>query len=179
MEFKPERKESEPIVENVRVALVHRGKFLVLEKSPDSKNPGALEFAGGKVDEVTGSSSTEEEQKVAAYTEILEETGIDVRNFPMEHVDDYKTYFEATGKDGIKKEYRRLVHLWLVRLPDGEEFPVTVSETTEDKHSNYHWLSQDELISAATTLEENPHTEKKQYMLAKNSRPIKKLLERM
>lgn len=183
MEFKPEKQEREPEIENVRVALFHKGKFLVLEKSANSKNPNALEFPGGKVDHMEGETSTMEEQKDAAMREIQEETHIDVSRFPMEHVEDYSVYFETQKQDGSRKPHRRRVHLFFIRIPDEEEIGVTIDTLknvegmSEDKHSGYYWLTPEELAAKATQLEGNETTGEKTYPLTRNSRRLTKLFE--
>ena len=183
MEFSPENQEDVPVVETVRAALFHRGKFLILQKDKTARNAGALEFPGGKVDKISGTTSTAEEQKQATMEEVQEETGISIKNFPIEEIDKFSLYFEATEKDGAKKKYRRLVHLFLIRLPDEQEFTLKINETknaqgeSEDKHADYRWVSPEDLVESATVLKENPETKEKVYPLTQNSRHIKKLLK--
>lgn len=183
MESKLENQEAVPVVETVRVALFHRGKFLILEKDASSRNPGALEFPGGGIDNIKGKTSTEQEQKQTVIEEVQQETGINVEELPIEKVESFGIYYEALEKNGVKKKYRRLIHLFLVRLPDIEDIITKVNKTIdaegelEDKHENYKWVLPEELINSATSLRENPHTREKVYPLTQNSRHIKELLK--
>lgn len=183
MEFSLENKEQVPVVETVRGALFHRGKFLMLEKDVDSNNPGALEFSGGKIDEIAGKISTLEEQKQAVIDEVGQETKIDIKNISFEKVDEFENYFEVQKPDGTKKQYKRKTHLFLVRLPDDQEVLISVGGEknaegkSEDKHAGYKWVSPQELVSLITTLEENETTKERSILVNKNSRRVKKLLE--
>jgi 8-oxo-dGTP pyrophosphatase MutT (NUDIX family) len=185
MEFKPENKEKPPLIETVRGALFYKGKFLILEKDADSKNPKAMEFAGGKIDDIKNKISTDEEQIKALKDEVFQETRIDISKLSPEKIDDFEIFFETTDKDNIKKQYRRLVHLFLTRIPDTEEIEIKVNETkneeggSEDKHASYKWVTPEELIKDAISLEENKITGEKNYPLSRNSRHIKKLIEKV
>ncbi len=182
MKFGLENQEEVPIIETVRTALFHNGKFLILQKDETSRNAGNFEFPGGKIDEIKGKDSTLEEQKLAVTTEIEQETGIDVHNLPVEKIEDFGLFYEATEKDGKKKKYKRKVHLFLIRIPDKETPTLRINETkdaegeSEDRHEKYMWVSPDELVERATVLKENPHTKEKVYPLTPHSRHIKKLL---
>ena len=182
MEFKPENQEIIPVIETVRAAVFYRGKFLVLRKDKSSRNAGALEFPGGKIDEIVGKTSTVEEQQQATIAEVQEETGIDIAKLPMEKIENFALYYEAVEHDGTKKKYKRLVHLFLIRLPDDENVVLKINETKdpegqpEDKHEDCTWVSPSELVDSGTLLSENPYTQKKIYPLTQNSRHIKKLL---
>ena len=179
---KVENKEELPIVETVRAALFYRGKFLLLQKAVNSKNPGALEFPGGKIDEIKEKDSTVEEQLKATIKEVQEETGLDVENLPIEKIESFESYFETTGKDGVLLKFKRITHLFLIRLPDTEEINLRINETknekeeSEDNHKDSRWVSPDELVNSAVSLEENPDTGKQFHSLSRNSRHIKKLL---
>ena len=186
MQFKHENsfenKEKLPIVETVRAALFYRGKFLLLRKTADSKNSEALEFPGGKIDETKEKNSTVEEQIKATIKEVQEETGLTIENLPMEKVESFESYFEFTGKDSITLKFKRITHLFLIRLPDAEEINLKINETknekgeSEDKHKDCRWVSSDELVNSAISFEENPYTGKQFHPLSRNSRHIKKLL---
>ena len=182
--IKLENNEVLPIIETVRAALFYRGKFLILQKTIDSKNPGGLEFPGGKIDNIKNIKSTIEEQEEAVREEIRQETGINISNLLMEKVQDFGTYFETQDKDGNKKKNKRQVHLFLVRIPDSYEFSIKVNQTrnekgeSEDKHQDYVWVSPDELINSAINLKENSKIGKATYPLTRNSRPIKELLKK-
>ena len=186
MQFNPENKfenkELPPVIETVRVALLYHGKFLTLQKSADSKNPEAIELPGGKIDEIKGNTSTLEEQKQAAIQEVQQETGIEINKLPIEKIDNFEIYFEATDKNGIKKKYKRMIHLFLVRIPDSQELIPKINQTLneigepEDKHKTYTWISPNTLINSVTALQENPESGEKVYPLSRNSRHIKKLL---
>lgn len=177
-----ENKESVPTVETVRAAVFYRGKFLVLQKDKNSKNPGALEFPGGKIDVIEGDESTLDEQKESVLSEVKQETKIDIDQMPIEEIDNYGTYFEVLI-NGLITKHKRIVHLFLVRIPDEQEIYPKVNETkneageSEDKHKGYIWVSPEELISSTTLLKENPDTGEQAYLLARNSRHIKKLLQ--
>jgi len=179
MDFSPEKKEQVPVVETVRGALYHRGKFLMLKKDIGSNNPGAFEFSGGKIDDIAGNVSTPEEQAKALVEEVVQETKIDIQNITPEKVDEFENYFEVQKEDGAKKQYKRKTHLFLIRLPDDQEVVVSVGGeknaegTSEDKHAGYQWVSPQELVTLVTTLEK----ENKTKLVNKNSRRIKKLLE--
>ena len=179
MDFSPERKEQVPIVETVRGALFHRGKFLMLEKDADSNNPRALEFSGGKIDNIAGKIATPAEQQQALIAEVVQETKIDINKITPKKVDEFDNYFEVKKPDGTKKQYKRKTHLFLVRLPDDQEVIVSVGGEkneegkSEDKHAGYKWVSPQELVTLVTTLEEGKDTK----LVNKNSRRIKKLLE--
>lgn len=179
---KVENKEKLPIVETVRAALFYRGKFLLLQKTTDSKNPGALEFPGGKIDEIKEKDSTVEEQLNATIKEVQEETGLKVENLPIEKIESFESYFETTGKDGALLKFKRITHLFLIRLSDTEEISLKINETknekgeSEDNHKDCRWVSPDELVNSAVSLEENPDTGKQFHPLSRNSRHIKKLL---
>ena len=179
-----EKKESLPIRETVRAALFYRGEFLILQKNAASKNPGALEFPGGKIDEIKGETSTLEEQEQAVREEVKQETGINIADLSMEKVEDFGTYFETINKDGVKNKNKRRIHLFLIRIPDSYELSIKVNETknekgeSEDKHENYIWVSPDELIDSAVLLKENPHTGKRTRRLSRNSSAIKKLFKK-
>ena len=155
---------------------------MVLQKDADSKNPDALEFPGGKIDDIKSTASTPEERQRTAVEEVRQETGIDVSRFPIETVENFTTFFEVIDKTGIKKKYKRLVHLFLIRLPDTEEFVPLINQTetplgqSEDKHKNYKWLPPSELIDSVLELKENGETGERLRPLARNSRHIKKLL---
>ncbi|MEK7088702.1 MAG: NUDIX hydrolase, partial [Patescibacteria group bacterium] len=142
---KVENKEELPIVETVRAALFYRGKFLLLQKAVNSKNPGALEFPGGKIDEIKEKDSTVEEQLKATIKEVQEETGLDVENLPIEKIESFESYFETTGKDGVLLKFKRITHLFLIRLPDTEEINLRINETknekeeSEDNHKDSRW----------------------------------------
>jgi len=183
MEPNLENRESLPVVETVRVALFHRGKFLLLLKSADSKNPAANEFPGGKIDDIAGANATEEEQKRAAINEVRQETGINIANLPMKKIENFEMYFESDDKDQNKKGYKRRIHLFLILLPDEENFFPVVGQTksengdSEDNHDGYIWASPEELRDSSTSLRENRRTGKRTYPLARSSRHIKKLLE--
>jgi 8-oxo-dGTP pyrophosphatase MutT (NUDIX family) len=165
-----------PVVETVRGAIFHRGKFLILEKGPTSKSPDSLEFPGGKIDDIVDATSTKEEQIKSLHDEILQETGIDISSLPKEEIESFKTYFEAKNKKGELVKFKRLVHLYLIRIPDEEEIELKINETmnhhgeSEDNHSDHKWLSPEELVKAAV-FHDTEDT------LLKNSRHIKKLLK--
>lgn len=189
MENSFENKERVPVVETVRVALFHRDKFLILQKTTDSKNPDALEFPGGKIDEIANNSSNEEEQKDAAYKELLEETGVDAENIKgakIEKVESFEVYFETIDKENPQttKRYKRLVHLYLIQIPNEEELTVKTNETkneegaSEDKHKEeFAWLTPEELITNATKIPDEDTSPTRTIPLARNSRHIKKLLQ--
>jgi 8-oxo-dGTP pyrophosphatase MutT (NUDIX family) len=170
------------IVETVRAALFYRGKFLLLQKTADSKNPGALEFPGGKIDEIKEKDSSVEEQIKTTIKEVQEETGLNVEKLPIEKIESFGSYFETTGKDGTTLKFKRITHLFLIRLPDTEKINLKINETknekgeSEDNHKDYSWVSPDELVNSAISLEENPDTGKQFHPLSRNSRHIKKLL---
>ncbi len=155
----------------------------MLEKDISSRNPGVLEFPGGKIDEIKEKTSTEQEQRQTAITEVQQETGISVDKLSIEKIESFRIYYEALEKSGFKKKYRRLIHLFLVRLPDTENVNPEVNKTMdaegkpEDKHKNYKWLLPNELVNSVTILQENPYTKEKVYPLTQNSRHIKKLLQ--
>ncbi len=175
-----EQKESIPQVETVRVAIFYRGKFLVLQKSKKSKNPNAIEFPGGKIDNIKNVYSTEEEQMETAIKEVAEETNIDISKLKIERIEDFNVYFETADQED--KGLRRKVHLFLARIPDDENLDIKINTTltengqAEDNHANYSWLTPEKLIEGVTTLETNPDTGKKTRPLSRNSRHIKKLL---
>lgn len=179
---KAENKEQLPVVETVRAVLLYREKFLLLQKTADSKNPGALEFPGGKIDVIKEKNSTVEEQINAVTKEVQEETGHTIKNLPMEKIESFESYFEAPGKDGAILKFKRITHLYLIRLPDSEEINLKINETknekgeSEDNHEDYKWVSPDELVNSAISFEENPNTKKQFHPLSRNSRYIKKLL---
>ena len=183
VEFKFENKETVPVVETVRVALFYHGKFLLLEKDATSRNAGALEFPGGKIDDIKDKTSTLEEQKQAAVTEMQQETGIEIEKFPLEKVDSFEIFYQAIEPDGHKKKYRRLIHLFLIRLPDSENVVLKINQTkdekgeSEDRHKDFKWVSPGELANFATSLSENSYTKKKIHLLSKNSRRISQLLK--
>ncbi len=182
MEYRLETKESFPTIETVRAALFYRGNFLTLQKSADSKNPDAIEFPGGKIDEIKGSSPTLEEQKRALILEVQQETGIEIDNLPIEKIDNFEYYFETIDKAGIKKKNKRNVHLFLVRIPDSNNVVLKINETlnsegqSEDKHKDFNWVTPSELVDSATKLKKNLETKEVVYQLTKNSRHIKKIL---
>ncbi len=177
-----ENKEKLPIVETVRAALLYRGKFLLLEKSADSKNPGALEFPGGKIDDIKGKDSTLEEQVLSVTKEVEEETGISVSNLPAEKIESFESYFESVSKDGDIKKFKRITHLFLIKLIDDNEIELKVNQTknekgeSEDNHKGFKWVLPEELVNMAVSLEDNPDTGKHFHPLSRNSRHIKKLL---
>jgi 8-oxo-dGTP pyrophosphatase MutT (NUDIX family) len=179
---KIENKEQLPVIETVRAVLFYREKFLLLQKTADSKNPGALEFPGGKIDEIKEKDSTTEEQMNAITKEVQEETGLTIENLPMEKIESFESYFEVRGKDGAILKFKRITHLYLIRLPDSEEVNLKINETknekgeSEDNHEDYKWVSPDELVNSAISFEENPNTKKQFHPLSRNSRYIKKLL---
>ena len=181
--IKVESKETIPTKETVRAAIFHNGKFLLLKKSIDSKNPGGLEFPGGKIDETKGSVSSPEEQEQTIVKEIQEETGISVDKNILKKVKDFKNYFEVVGKDGVTKKNKRLIHLFFVNIPDEQKISLKINETknekgeSEDKHKSFEWVSPDELIKLATSLKENLDTGEQAYLLSRNSRAIKELLK--
>ena len=180
-----EAREKLPLVETVRGAIFYHGKFLLLQKSKDSKSPGSLEFPGGKIDKALDkkdADSNEEEQEEALNKEVSEETGLDIKNLKKEKIETFKTYFEATAKDGQKKQFRRMVHLFLIHIEDTEEVSLTVGETLnhtgepEDNHSTHIWLSPEELIKATIF---NKDKSEDNHSLLRNSRHIRKLLEKL
>jgi|GEM_PF-4379841 len=185
MNFNLENKESEPIIETVRAALFYQGKFLLLQKAADSKNPEALEFPGGKIDNIQNKNSTEEEQIQAVIEEVRQETGIDLSHLTLEKVDEVKVYFEAKDEIGEKKSHRRRVHLFLVQIPENQQLNLVVNQTinadgaTEDKHKTYEWVTPEELIGKVTILEKNSVNGVQSYPMARNSRHIKKLLQKV
>ena len=134
-------------------------------------------------DEIAKENATLAEQEKALISEIQQETGIDISKITPEKIDEFEVYFEATENVEAKKVFRRLVHLFLVRIPEAEEALIKVNETknekgeSEDKHAGYKWLSPEELIEATTVLKENNITKKEAYPLSRNSRHIKKLIE--
>lgn len=170
-----ENKET-PEIETVRGAIFHRGKFLLLEKGPTSKSPDSLEFPGGKIDDIYGEKSTQEEQLKSLMKEVLEETGINIENSATQEIESFKTYFEAKNKKGELVKFRRLVHLYLIKLDDTEDVELKINDTmnhhghSEDHHSDHKWLSPEDLIKAAVFHD-------KEDSLLKNSRHIKKLLK--
>ena len=169
-------------VETIRVALLYKGKFLVLEKDVNSKNPSAIEFPGGKISKTGNKHSTLEEQKNAVIIEVREETKIDVKNLKIHKVEEYEIFFEVM-KNNLKKKYKRLVHLFLIIISDREIVTVKVNETinekgeSEDKHIDFKWISPEELIESCTKLTINKTTGERFYSLSRNSRRIKKLLQ--
>ncbi len=201
-----ENKENIKVVETVRVALYHKGEFLLLQKTANSKNPGALEFPGGKVEPIKGDKSTEEEQIDAAMKEVEEETGLDIQNLKKEKIKkdkdkDFVVYFQVPDKDNPKiiNKYKRIVYLFLVRLPDNTNRDlITVNRTkneqggSEDNHEKAVWVNADTLIKSATVLIEKPNKKNDTeeivdknipevekslfYPLARNSRYLKELL---
>lgn len=185
MEFSPEKKEQIPVVETVRAAIYYRGKFLMLEKDKTSNNPGAIEFPGGKIDDIAGVNSTLEEQKKALMDEVLQETQIDLTDVPVEKVDEFENYFEVEKENAVKKKYKRKTHLFLIRLPDEIEIKISTGEEknefggSEDKHAGYKFLSKAELVSAITTLVENEETGDRSVLVNKNSRRVKALFEQL
>lgn len=179
-----ETKENIPIQETVRAALFYKGNFLLMEKAGDSKNPGAVEFPGGKIDEIEGGQASVDEQIAALRQEVVEEAGIDIAGLVPEKVDEFENYFEVETGSGIKS-FKRKVHLYLVRLPDDIDISVTYGKTldnegqSEDKHAGFHWVSEKTLKTYATQLFANPYTNTKQRPLARNSRNISNLLSRI
>lgn len=178
-----ESRENIKVVETVRVALYHKGSFLILEKSPDSKNPGAKEFPGGKIDAIVGAESTAEEQIEAVRNEVKEETGLDITSLSPRKIDEYANYFETKDTNGNAVPNRRIIHQYLVELPD--DFPLEplaidqtldASGSSEDKHEGFQWLSPDDLRRQILTIKENPHTQSSERGIARNSRRIKALL---
>ncbi len=169
-------------VETIRVALLYRGKFLVLQKDVNSKNPSAIEFPGGKIKQTNNKPSLLKDQKNAVITEVEEETKIDVKNLKIEKVEEYEIFFEVI-KYNVKKQYKRLVHLFLINIPNREKITVKVNQTknekgeSEDKHTDFKWISPDELIESCTKLTINQTTGERFYSLSRNSRRIKKLLQ--
>ncbi len=182
MKFNFENKETSPTIETVRAALFYKGKFLLLQKSADSKNPGTLEFPGGKIDEIQEKASTSEEQMQSTIKEVQEETGIEIDKLPMEKIESFESYFETTDKDGIVLKFKRITHLFLIRLPDTQEINLKINETknekgeSEDNHMGYKWVLPDELINSTVSLKKNPYTGKILHPSSRNSRHIKKLL---
>ncbi len=190
MENKWENRERVPVVETVRVALFHRGKFLILQKTTDSKNPDALEFPGGKIDEIANNTSNEEEQVHTAYKELQEETGVDAKNIKgakIEKVESFEVNFEVPDKSNpsINKRYKRIVHLYLIRIPDEEEIKTEINKITnteglsEDNHKDSKWFSPEELITNATKIPDKETNPTRTIPLARNSRHIRTLLEKI
>ena len=120
------------------------GRVLLLEKSAASKNPGMLEFPGGKIDQIRAGRSTVAEQRESVLREVLEETGLDLSDLPVERICGFSYTFDI---EGIR--YERDVHLWRVQLPAGDH-AVQVNQTTradgssEDKHAGFCWVTAEE-----------------------------------
>lgn len=171
---KIEQKENTPTIETVRVAIFHKGKFLLLQKSGDSKNPNSLEFPGGKIDDIKDDKSTIKEQIETVKKETKEETGIDIDNFELKKVEDFEIYFEA-GEN--KKKFKRKVHLFLVKIPDDKDLEIKINQTltdfgkSEDNHQSFKWLTREELKNKILSIENGSRP------VARNSRHIKKLLQ--
>jgi len=101
---------------------------------------------------------------------------------PIEKIESFESFFETKKKDGTIQKSKRITHLFLVRLPDGEEFNLKVNEMknemggSEDNHQGYRWVTPGELVKYAVSFEENEVTGKQFHPLSRNSRYIKKLL---
>lgn len=121
-----------------------RGRILLLEKAPTSKNPGTLEFPGGKIDAARGDRATAAEQRAAVIREVREETGLDIGGLPAEVAARFSYTFEAEGV-----RYARQVQLFRVQLPTGDH-AVEINRTVlpsgepEDKHADFRWVTPDE-----------------------------------
>ena len=121
-----------------------RGRILLLEKDAASKNPGMLEFPGGKIDTAQAGHSTAAEQRRSVVREVLEETGLDLSGLAIERTGGFSHAFEAAGIP-----YERDVHLWRAQLPAGYD-AIQVNRTmradggSEDKHASFRWVTPDE-----------------------------------
>lgn len=120
------------------------GRILLLEKDPRAKNPGMLEFPGGKIDTKQSGRSTAEEQRATVIREVQEETGLDINGVPLDKIGSFSYVFEAGSA-----AYAREVHLFRAQLSkDGPEVEVNRTMAAEggpeDKHAGFRWVTPEE-----------------------------------
>lgn len=127
--------------ETVRCIIRRGSEVLMLKKSKKSSLASeAYEFPGGNIDDIQGSTATEEEQIVAVKKEVLEETGIDLGDNIPKKVDEFD--YEFRGKWEVLK---RKVHLFIVDLDAGQEQTISVGGIESDFHEKAVWVSIEEL----------------------------------
>lgn len=138
-------------METVRCAIFRKNKkgnleVLVLQKAPDSKNPHALEFPGGKLFDSTFMQWIYKLcpfkgyfQKKQVQREVFEETGL---MLPLKkiHYLESKTYKNsATKVKTMVYEYFTMLETQSLKL----EINKTLDHNgnSEDKHSGFFWIN--------------------------------------
>ncbi len=155
---------------------------LFLQKSPESKNPFALEFPGGKMwDNLwqrlvyffkkTFCGSAYEEQIQQVLREVYEETGIKLAKKDVRFLGNYKYKNPKTKQNTV-------VHLFFVVLTKQVKLSVnkTLNEKgeTEDKHMGAKWMN----LKHFEKLLKNKEGDRK-GSISKNTKGFKKLEKKL
>lgn len=121
------------VVNTVRIIVVYQNKILFLRKSQNSKNPGAFEFPGGKIDNTDDALST-------VVKELYEETGISIDLDIVKALDITKKYnFRSNDSDQLNQ---RFVEYFYVLL--NNYFDIKLNQE-EDKHDYSLWVDVNEI----------------------------------
>lgn len=157
--------EKEPIpqmnITTRSVILTKDNYILLLEKSSDSKNPGALEHPGGNIDKNILTAHDKNQLLIdEAKREITEETSVFIDehcriipvNKPQQDINSSTNYFEYSYQYNHKIKNTG-VYCYLVNLPfDHKELTrqIAINKTkntlgiSEDKHQSFKLLTLDE-----------------------------------
>lgn len=116
------------VVHTVRIILVYQNKILFLRKSQNSKNPGAFEFPGGKIDDTDDALST-------VAKELYEETGISIEPSDAKSLGITKQY-NFRSNDSQQLNHRSVEYFYVLL---SKSFDIRLNNT-EDKHDQFLWI---------------------------------------
>jgi len=150
----------------VRVALYHRGSFLLLHKDGASKEKGLREFPGGGLEDF-------EDSYDACIREVSEEANISIQRDTLTEIQEFSYTFHISGSG----EYKRTVRLFLCCLDDTKKYSVQLNP--QEKHEDYSWVTPKGLCRLANRKSVNTYTQKREILLSNASRRVDKLLSHL
>lgn len=113
-----------------KAVLVCNGKFLILQRSPDSKTrPAKWDLPGGNSEWPEVNHNTRSLHRADIIREIIEETGIVVSDKDLGEQVYFDTYFEA------EKQLYSIITGWKVNLPTQPEVEIS------DEHTGFAWIT--------------------------------------
>ncbi len=121
------------------------GKMLQALQTPGGRGvyPGCWGIIGGGVDEG-------EDQRTALNREFMEESGIDISQYPAELIHESTGEAEKTLKDTGKRVLAKMnFHTYKVVMDDKNAPDIKV--TLDDEHSEYRWTDMEELKNLKLT----------------------------
>lgn len=125
-----------------KIVLVHRGRFLLLQRDPQSfSRPNCWDLPGGNSEWPTHiTHPTSNLHQIDAAREVAEETGIELSPSAFTH--NALVYFETFFDPG--REIFTVLCGWRIELPDEEELSqVQLSE----EHTDFVWETPGEALT--------------------------------